>query len=121
MRRASQSQSSIRQVFTVLNGAFRWAKRNRRVASNPLLDVEEPRSAMPAREIVPPDLANLLLLLATALDEEYEFGVALHVGAATGMRRGELAGLRWTCVDLAAAHVKVEATVNDAGGKGGAR
>ncbi len=117
MRRASQSQSSIHQVFTLLNGAFKWAKRNRRMTSNPLVDVEEPRSAVAPREVVPPDLASLLLLLATALAEEYEFGVALHVGAATGMRRGELAGLRWTSVDLVAAQVRVETTVNDAGGK----
>ena len=42
--------------------------------------------------------------------------MALHLGAATGMRRGELAGLRWTRVDLIAGEVRVEATVNDAGG-----
>jgi hypothetical protein len=45
MRREGQSQSSIHQVFTLLNGAFKWGKRNRRVASNPLVEVEEPRSA----------------------------------------------------------------------------
>lgn len=116
MRREGQSQSSIHQVFTLLNGAFKWAKRNRRVASNPLVEIEEPRSAAQAREVVPPDIGSLLLLLSTALEEEYEFGVALHLGAATGMRRGELAGLRWTCVDLVAGEVRVEATVNDAGG-----
>jgi site-specific recombinase XerC len=48
MRREGQSQSSIHQVFTLLNGAFKWGKRNRRVASNPLVEVEEPRSAVPA-------------------------------------------------------------------------
>jgi len=66
---------------------------------------------------MPPDLASLLLLLSTALEEEYEFGVALHLGAATGMRRGELAGLRWSRLDLANARVRIDATVNDAGGK----
>ena len=116
MRREGQSQSSIHQVFTLLNGAFKWAKRNRRVASNPLADVEEPRSSVQAREVIPPDLPSLLLLLSTALEDEYEFGVACLLGAATGMRRGELAGLRWSRVDLHAAQVLVHATVNDAGG-----
>jgi len=44
MRRAGQSASSIHQAFTLLNGAFKWAKRNRRISRNPMIDVEKPHS-----------------------------------------------------------------------------
>jgi integrase len=117
MRRAGQSASSIHQAFTVLNGAFKWAKRNRRISRNPMLDVEKPQSIKATNEIMPPDIDALLALLAAAFEDEFEFGVACHLGAVTGMRRGELAGLQWQRVDLDAGQILVEVTVNDAGGQ----
>jgi integrase len=117
MRRAGQSASSIHQAFTVLNGAFKWAKRNRRITRNPMLDVEKPQSTQAASEIMPPDIDALLALLGAAFEEEFEFGVACHLGAVTGMRRGELAGLQWRRIDLDAGQILVEMTVNDAGGQ----
>jgi integrase len=117
MRRATQSQSSIHQTRTLLNGAFKWAKRNRRVSSNPCAEIEEPRSAAPAREVLPPDVNTIRALIGGAFELEFEFGVACHLGAATGMRRGEIAGLRWSRVHLDAGYLVVAATVSDAGGR----
>ena len=117
MRRAGQSASSIHQAFTLLNGAFKWAKRNRRISRNPMIDVEKPQSTKAAREVIPPDVDQVVALIAAALKDEYEFGVACHLGAVTGMRRGELAGLQWKRVDLEARTLLVEITVNDAGGQ----
>lgn len=117
MRRSGQSASSIHQAFTVLNGALKWAKRNRRISRNPMLYVEKPQSVKAASEIMPPDIDALLKLLAAAFEDDFEFGVASHLGAVTGMRRGELAGLQWQRVDLDAGQILVEMTVNDAGGQ----
>jgi len=72
MRRAGQSASSIHQAFTVLNGAFKWAKRNRRISRNPMVDVEKPQSMKASNEIIPPDIDALLALLAAAFDDEFE-------------------------------------------------
>ncbi len=63
----------------------------------------------------PTDVESLLRLLAAAKDVDVEFGLLTHLGAVTGMRRGELAGLRWKAVDLGAARLQVTTTVNDAG------
>ncbi|MBI2708079.1 MAG: tyrosine-type recombinase/integrase, partial [Actinobacteria bacterium] len=119
MRRADQSASSIHQVFTLLNGAFKWAKRNRwsGVRDNPLGEIEKPRSTKPTREVVPPDLETLRLIIATALETDLGLGVACQLGAVTGMRRGELAGLRWSRRDWDTGQIGVDTTVNDAGGK----
>ena len=51
-------------------------------------------------EIVPPDIATALRLLAAAEEREPEFAILLRVLAATGARRGEVCALRWTDVDL---------------------
>ena len=117
MRTTGLSQSSIHQTFTLLNGTYKWARRNRYLTHNPMTDTEEPRSAAVPHEVVPPDVGDLRRLLATAFAQEPDFGVLCHLGAVTGMRRGELAGLRWDRVDLAEGRIRVEVTVNDAGGQ----
>lgn len=116
MRAEGQSQSSIHQAFTLLNGTFKWARRNRVISRNPMIEAEEPRSTSYRREIAPPDIESLLRLLAAAKDVDVEFGLLTHLGAVTGMRRGELAGLRWQAVDFEAARLQVATTVNDSGG-----
>lgn len=117
MRRSGQSQSSIHQTRTLLNGAFKWAKRNRRVSFNPCVEIEEPRSSVQAREVLPPELDTIRALIEGAYEVEYEFGVACHLGATTGMRRGEIAGLRWNRIRFDDGYLVVAATVSDAGGK----
>lgn len=117
MRGAGLSQSSIHQTFTLLNGAFKWARRNRKVTRNPAAEAEEPRSTAVPHEVTPPDIEGLRRLLAEATAREPDLGLLCHLGAVTGMRRGELAGLRWDRVDLDRGRIQVEITVNDAGGK----
>ena len=117
MRRSRQSQSSIHQTRTLLNGAFKWAKRNRRISFNPCIEIEEPRSSLQAREVLPPEVETIRALVEGAFAVEYEFGVACHLGATTGMRRGEIAGLRWARIHLNDGYLVVAATASDAGGK----
>jgi len=117
LRQAGQSQSSIHQTFTLLNGAFKWARRNRRVPSNPCAEVEEPHSSTPAREVLPPELETVHQLVEAAFDLEFGFGVACYLAAVTGMRRGEICGLRWPQVHLDKGYLVVAATVSDVGGR----
>lgn len=106
----------MHQTLVVLNGAFRWAKRNRRVRNNPVSELELPNSTQAPREVIPPDVATVVELVGAALQTEPVFGAACRLGATTGMRHGELAGLRWSRIDLVGGRVQVESTVNDAGG-----
>lgn len=117
MRTGGLSQSSIHQTFTLLNGTFKWARRNRMMIRNPVTDAEEPRSTAVPHEVAPPDIEDLRRLLAEAMKDEPDFGLLCHLGAVTGMRRGELAGLRWDRADLDRRRLRVDITVNDAGGK----
>jgi integrase len=81
-----------------------------------MVDVEEPRSSQAKHEVVPPDLDRLRGLLDHAFANDPEFGLVCRLGAVTGMRRGEIAGLRWSRVDLERGRLEVAAVVNDAGG-----
>ena len=78
MRSAGLSQSSIHQTFTLLNGTFKWARRNRVISRNPMIEAEEPKSTAMRREVVPPDIESLLRLLAGAKDLDVEFGLDVY-------------------------------------------
>lgn len=117
MRRAAQSQSSIGQTRTLLNGAFKWARRNRRISSNPCVEVEIPKSSVASKEVLPPPEDTVLRIIDAAFEVEFSFGVACHLAAATGLRRGEIVGLRWNRVNLDEGYLVVAATVTDVGGR----
>lgn len=132
MRTANQQRSSMNHAKVVLNGAYKWAlrQRPRLVGWNPVEEVELPESLAPSREVVPPDTDEVRRLIAAAFDAiDFDFGVVLQTGAAGGLRRGELAGLTrkvpfdvgparagQPAVDLDRAQLFVWQTVNDAGG-----
>ena len=117
MRRAAQSQSSISQTRTLLNGAFKWARRNRRISSNPCVEVEIPKSSVASKEVTPPTEETVLRIIDAAFEYEFSFGLACHLAAATGLRRGEIVGLRWNRVNLDNGYLVVAATVTDVGGR----
>ena len=116
MRRAGQSASSIHQAFTVLSGAYRWATGNDRIGRSPMGGVVKPHPLAP-RKSEPCAGDDGWAVIAAAFEYDFEFGVACRLGAVTGMRRGELAGLQWKHVDVNADLVIVAVTVNDAGGR----
>ena len=118
MRDAGQSTSSIHQAFLVLNGACKWAVAKGDLGANPMIGVHQP-SGVSARKTTPTSSSDWVLaaLIEAAFDCDHDFGVACVLAAATGMGRGELAGLRWDRVDLVARRIEVCLAINDAGGQ----
>lgn len=103
---------TVQRVAAVLGGLLGQAKRWRLIPTNPAADARVPRtqSARPG-EAVPLDratvwteaqLARFLAHVADAPD-----GPLWTVAAGTGARRGELAALRWSDVDLDAGRVTI--------------
>jgi integrase len=62
-------------------------------------------------EIQPPSPAVIRSLLDTAMERDSITGTLLFVAARTGMRRGELCGLKWGDVDLARSRIVVSRAV----------
>jgi integrase len=104
------SPRSIRYTHAILRHALSDAERWGRVARN-VADLAEPPSAKAARA---PEMRTWTAeQLRTFLEHvrEDRLYAAYHLAAMTGMRRGELLGLRWRDVDLDTGRVSIVQTL----------
>lgn len=115
MDEAGVSARGRQMTYTVLRTALRDAVRMRLLAVNPLDAVSRPRAPRP--EIQALDAEQVKKLLAAAVGDPLEALYALAVG--TGLRLGELAGLRWGDLDLeaGAVHVRRALVENEKGAR----
>jgi len=110
---AGLSPRSVLQVHRILHAAFRQAVRWGDLAVNPADGVTPPETKRPKLTIPTPEQVASIL---THAEERYR--VPLALAAATGLRRGELAGLRWSNVELDAdSSVTVDSSLQWIGGK----
>jgi len=92
------SASAVREVHTVLSGAFKQALVWGWIVHNPVKQATAPTSA--STGVSPPDAHGVARLLAVAMEEDPELGLFLRLAAVLSARRGELCGLKWRDVDL---------------------
>jgi len=106
LRKRGLAPATIRQVHAILrsslNQAERWGLVQRNVAKLACAP------SQPQREQYPPDVADVLALLAAARDVDSMFGLYVRVMVATGARRAEVCGLRWSDLDPATATLTVQ-------------
>lgn len=89
-----RSEATIHHYYATLRTMLRWARRKRLVS---IIATEEADSPKPRKyEAAPPTGAAVQVAIAAAGGD---FRVALELLAATGMRRGEVVGLRWSDLD----------------------
>lgn len=109
------SGSTVLKVHHALHKALSEAKRLRLIADNPAAEVKAPRAS--SQEMRPLSAPEAKQLLEAARSDRLEafYVLAIH----TGMRRGELLGLKWEDVDLDGSTVRVRRTLTRTGnGKG---
>jgi integrase len=106
------SQRSVRHILDTLRAICRWGLKTSILVRNPVDAVEPPKvDRKEMRALDPAGVAQLLdIVRGTAL----EAPVVVAVGS--GLRRGELLGLRWSDVDLGAARLTVRRSVETIGG-----
>ena len=90
------SSTTARRVYATLHRALVCALKWGIVYRNVCDVVDAPREA--EYEYSTPDNATVNRLIDSAMETPY--GVAFHLLASTGMRRGEVCALRWDQVDL---------------------
>ena len=101
------SPRTVRYVHTILSSALRDAVESGLLPANPASRAHPPTAKQAASpEMHPWSAAELAAFLAWAR-ENSELAAAWHVLSFSGMRRGELLGLRWRDVDLDAATITV--------------
>jgi len=96
--------STVRKALVVLGILFRFAMRDHIVAVNPASLVRKPvvRSRKGADERLTPEQLAVLFANVTGRTR-----IVVRIAAATGMRAGEVFGLRWGDVDLKARMIHV--------------
>jgi integrase len=117
MRSTGLSRSRMNNARAVLSGAYKWGRRHQKVSINPVAGFELPTSTKAPRATVAPELDELLRLLDGADEHDPELAPVLKLAATTGMRRGELSGLRRNRLHLHRNELLVTTVVNDAGGQ----
>lgn len=101
--RGGLAPKTVRNIDGVLNKAFRDALRWQRVIRNPVDAATPPSKQQTETPIWSP--AQLRAFLSHVTSDRH---FALYVLAATtGLRRGELAGLRWDDVDLETSQIRI--------------
>ncbi len=111
-----------RQAKTILSGALQLAVMANALAANPVRDVAAIKSKRPpkgAPVLTVEQLRNLLAGLRTSdYCREYDLADPFTLLIATGLRRGELLGLRWSDYNEAAGTLAVCGKVVRVTGKG---
>jgi integrase len=101
------SARTVAHCFTTVRTMLRWAVKMGILVRNVAESVEPPRSER--HEMQALDAAGVAAVLEAAAGTELQAAIAVAVG--TGLRRGELLGLRWSDIDLTANRLTVRRSV----------
>jgi integrase len=111
LREKGLSDSTVRQVYTILRAGLDGAVADGLLARNPAALVQRPGVArQEARHL---DATEVAAVLQAAQASRYHAALALI--ASTGLRKGEALALRWEHVDLDAGRIRVTATLGRIG------
>ncbi len=111
------SSATIHHYHTMLHGIFDRAVKWGLLVNNPVDRVDAPRRriTMPAAYYNAEQAKELLAILTT---EPIKYRLALYVAMTTGLRRGEICGLKWQSVNLDALELSVERSIENRNGEG---
>jgi integrase len=105
--------ATLRKTLMVMGQIFNYAVRHRYIEFNPLREAERPRrrghegeNEEKKMKVLSP--AQVKALLGKAKEQKYNMLITL--AAFTGMRQGELLGLKWEDIDWEAKQIHVQRT-----------
>jgi integrase len=101
------SPRTVRYIHQVINGALKQAVKEKLISVNVSESVRLPKN--PKKEMKVLEVENVFTFLETAKNNRYykRYYAAYLLELYTGVRRGELLGLRWRDIDLKEGNVHV--------------
>jgi integrase len=103
------SASAVREVHSVLSGAFKQAVVWGWTTHNPARLATPPPAGR--SEVAPPDAEGVARLLTVAMEQDPELGLFLRLAVVLGARRSELIALKWRDIDLDVGEVLIASGV----------
>lgn len=119
LKRAGAGRDTVRHVRVLLNRACKLARKwSGGVLLNPVVDAELPSWTLHERGpgVRSPEVPEVQALLKAAEEDDERMAAFVRVIAATGMRRGEACGLRWSGIDWKAGTVRIQDAIVTADG-----
>ena len=113
MRKAGLAPSTIKNYMALLTAALQQAVNAKLIRENPAAGIKP--GTVPPRQFHVIDRAQIPAFLAAAAETKYPHELALMLY--TGLRVGEVRGLRWADVDLDAATIHVRQQLHPTSGK----
>ncbi len=95
LKKEGKGARSVQAVHVVLHCALKQAVREGLLGRNPLDAVDRPRVEQTEFQVLTEEQARQLLAVAS----ESLFETVFHLALITGMRKGELLGLKWSDLD----------------------
>ena len=112
------SYSSVKKAKEDLNNFFNFCIRKKWILENPMLDVHIDMNALPeAKKLEGFDEDEVVRIIEIALERhgngelKYKCGYAFPIMIETGLRTGEMLGLRWENVNLMEKYIDIKETI----------
>ena len=105
------SARSVKHLRDTMRAICRWGVRMEVVSRDPVAAVEPPKYEAPEMRTL--DAAGVAALVKAANGTDLQGPIAVLVG--TGLRRGELLGLRWSDIDFVAGRLTVHRSIEVVG------
>jgi len=108
------ASSTVRRIHTTLHGTLKAAQQAHLIASNPTEQITAPRFSYGAKQILTDEQLDVFMKVIAEDEIWCDF---FYTELTTGLRRGEICGLKWEDFDETAGTLKVCRTVyREAGG-----
>jgi len=110
----SLSSSTVRRIHTMLHGALKAAQQTRLIASNPTEKIIPPKFSYKPKQVLTDEQLDVFMRVISEDELWYDF---FYTELTTGLRRGEICGLKWEDFDEVNSTLKVCRTIHrEAGG-----
>ena len=109
------ASGTVRRIHTTLHGILKAAAQARLIPRNPVEEVTPPKFSYQEKKVLTAEQVDRLL---EAIQKDSLWHDLFYTELTTGLRRGELCGLRWEDFDAASGSLKVCRTVRREKGKG---
>ncbi len=111
----SLSDSMVRKIHMMLHEAMDAAVRERLIVKNPTNGTTVPKANPPEKQIMTEDELDKFWETLKAEPLWYDF---FYAELMTGLRRGEICGLKWTDINYEAGTLRVERSISNKKGGG---